>query len=597
MSGFFRLCEGFSQRTRSSRRGYRKAAGLGLLLLCALAQADQALIIAVNKYADPHPKELKGPENDAADMAAFCRKNGYALPDSRYLLGSKATKAAVMGALESLKSVKPGERVIVFFAGHGANRGNVDGKPDCCLLPYDFVDGKRETAIGVDEFYAAMKAIPTKANRTVILDSCFSGGMARDLAFQARSYSPFRARSGVLVLPGAEGQTQAGVPTGGGTDKICYLTAAKATEQALETEIEGKPHGLFTKALIPELGKDQTCEQTRANVATAIAKIIASKNSTRKQTPDVTDEYRKVLALKGTPAGAAAAPVAVAPPKAVWDLVQKEQPDPKQLKLSVVPNQSALRVGQAVKMSVTVGSDGYLVVVWSKDKIELQVPRQAPNGALQAVAVEAGKTYPIYSGSAGQVFTKPGGNRMSAFLFKNPVQAQELVNALANGNGLSIAELQSRGLADAAQGDGYVTAGLSFEVGDELPGNLRVADGGALLDALTDDQGPFEQTFGSRVNRAVLNDLVRRRASIEDPRAFATEVTMLVNRALEALGNSPLVPPGDETGFTPAQTKTVKEATDKLKSATPEEARVLNARLLAALRPKLVVEIKDEEGK
>lgn len=564
---------------------------LAMLALLPAAHADQAIVIGINQYKDPHPKILKGPENDAADMAAFCRSHGYALPENHLLLGEKATKANVMAALADLeKSVKEGEKVIFYFAGHGGNR-NRGGTPDCFLLPYDYADGKPEATIGMNELYAAMKRLRTKANRTVVLDSCFSGGMARDLDFTSRSYVPFASRS-VVPVPPDDTQAHVGVPikpTGDAAkdkDKICYLTAAKATEEALETEIGGKDHGLFTNALIPELAKGETCEETAGRVRTSIAKLIASKKSTRKQTPDVTEEYRDLVALKGSPiAIAVEAPPPPKPPKAVWDLLAKERPDAKKLTLAVEPNRSDVLLGQAIRLKVKVGAPGYLVVVWSRDAMEVKVPTRAPNGLYDVVRVEAGKEYPI-GPPTGQAFTQPSGNRVTALLFESPGPAQELVNALTLGKPPTIEELEARGLVDVGSGSKeYVTSGLSFEVGEQLPGGLRVADAPGLLAALS--KGGYGDTMTNDSDGRILAYL---RDEKSDPKKIAPYLTTALNLAFEALAAKKEAFVGsDEPGLTPDQMKLVKETETKMANATKEEAVALNARLLAALFPKLIV--------
>ena len=570
----------------------RAATGLLALALGAAARADQAIVIGINHYQDPRPHVLKGPQNDAADMAAFCRSHGYTLTDSHLLLGEKATKAAIMAALKDLEgSVKEGEKVLFFFAGHGGNR-NPSGKPDCFLLPWDYADGRADATVGVDELYASMKRLKTKANRTVILDSCFSGGMARDLEFTSRGFSPFGSRS-VVPVPPEEGQTHVGVPKPAADgskdpDKICYLTAAKATEQALETEIDGKDHGLFTHALIPELSKEQTCETTAANVRTAIQKLIESKKSSRKQTPDVTKEYRDLLALKGSPA--LDTPPPPPPPKAVWDLVAKERPDAKKLSISVEPNRANTLIGQTVRLSVKVGAPGYLVVLWSKDKMELKVPGKSPNGTYELVKVEAGKEYPLYTG-AGQTFTQPAGNRVTALLFEGPGPAQSLIDSLTGTRPPTIEELESRGLIDVGGSKGYTTAGLSFEAGAELPGGFAVADAPALFAALS--KGGYRDSLDNNADPRVLAYLRSDGAAEKNPKAFAAYLTVALNMALEALAAQKETFVGDdEPGLTPEQAKLVKETTKKMANATKEEAAVLNATLLAGLMKKTIVEAK-----
>lgn len=576
----------------------RLAALLAALLVATVAQADKAIVVGVDQYRFiPPDRWLEGPENDAADMAEFCRSHGYELPDSRYLVGRKATADAIRAALREVQNgARKGERVIFYFAGHGMNHGT-GAKPDCAILPYDFSPSKATSQIGVGELYAAVKAIRTGGNRTVVLDSCFSGGMARDIdGFRSRSYVLGMDRSVVPMLD--NGQTQYAGPEAtseGGPDKICYLTAAKANEEALETEIDGKAHGLFTHALIPQLNKEETCGQTSAATQAAIAKILRAKGSFRRQTPDVTDAYRNLQALKETPNGPETPPAPT--PKSVWEMIARENPD-KRIRIVATPNRGDLRLGQAVRFKVYLDSPGYLVVLSSKDSVKVQSPLPPP-GRRRYEAQWVQPTSDGYDlspdGDLGKAFTQAGGNRVTAFLFTTKKPAQRLLDAFNANPEASVDDLaQGRGLvdlSDAGEGACY-TSSLSFEVGAQILGGyeVRPEDAPALCDALLKPGGPFEMPFRNGAEDESLKALEEARKAKLAPPRLAELLTLCVNMTLDKLAarKKPKVWL-DAAAATPKMREAAQKTEGKLATATTQDERVrLQAEFLASLLPQSI---------
>src|SRR3954454_2335134 len=87
--------------------------------LAAPAQAEiRALVVAISQYTAPIPS-LEGPPNDAAALTSLLQGEGA--KDVVSLRDGEATRANIRKELEALgKRAKPGDWVIFFYAGHGA---------------------------------------------------------------------------------------------------------------------------------------------------------------------------------------------------------------------------------------------------------------------------------------------------------------------------------------------------------------------------------------------------------------------------------------------------------------------------------------------
>lgn len=229
------------------------ASALAVLAPIGTARAaDKALLIGVNHYGHLAPgHDLGGCVNDAQMMADCLQKFGFS---TTVLTEDAATKAGIIQAIAALKSqVKPTDRVVVYFAGHGT----VSTTGQTSILPSDADDASDKNDLRTDELYAAVRGLPSRS-KTILLDSCHSGGMVRSLdnlrggtknKLVPRVYvRTARTRGGVgekawqrTNVNGADNLSD--TTKGGG---VAYFTAALKTQVANELEIEGKRHGLFT---------------------------------------------------------------------------------------------------------------------------------------------------------------------------------------------------------------------------------------------------------------------------------------------------------------------------------------------------------------
>lgn len=180
----------------------RQHAFLGALILailCAIsagAQArDRALVVGINRYPgismNGLPADLRGAVPDARAFAdALVDVFGFERGDIRLLLDGQATRGAILAGLEEwlIAGSRPGDRVVLYFAGHGATAYVTD--PDgrsrltSTLVPADAADDPvRHSVANMIEGRAIGSYLERLKDRhvTVVADSCHSGSVTRGL--------------------------------------------------------------------------------------------------------------------------------------------------------------------------------------------------------------------------------------------------------------------------------------------------------------------------------------------------------------------------------------------------------------------------------
>ncbi len=131
---------------------------------------------------------LAGCENDARDLAAIARSQGF---DARVVLTRDARAEVVLGFLDRAAStLTRGDRVLVTFSGHGSqvdatDLGEIDRLDETWAL-YDRMIIDNEIRAALDRMAAGVGAV-------VVLDCCHSG-TAFKAAFTARDAEPSVSR-------------------------------------------------------------------------------------------------------------------------------------------------------------------------------------------------------------------------------------------------------------------------------------------------------------------------------------------------------------------------------------------------------------------
>jgi hypothetical protein len=166
--------------------------GLVILFFASALPAEQrALLVGVGKYSVPGI-DLPGIDLDLERMRETLNIMGFEDAQIRSLMDNKATSKNVKREFETwLKAgVKPDDRVVFYYSGHGSNIPDLDGDEDDgvdeVLVTHDVrrvtKDGKR-TLSGVvdDDTLAKLIADIPSDNIWIIVDACHSGTMTRDL--------------------------------------------------------------------------------------------------------------------------------------------------------------------------------------------------------------------------------------------------------------------------------------------------------------------------------------------------------------------------------------------------------------------------------
>lgn len=185
---------------RGAARKARPAASLGKQHSAAVRKSAQsgartrALLVGIADYPDEAAR-LDGPVNDVFSVSAALQELGFAADDIRVVLNERATTQGLRERLKwLLADARPGDQLVFYFAGHGAQipgygRDAEVDRLDECLVPYDY-DWSVGRAITDDEFAALYAQLPYEAQFTAILDCCHSGGMARAGGVRARGLTP-----------------------------------------------------------------------------------------------------------------------------------------------------------------------------------------------------------------------------------------------------------------------------------------------------------------------------------------------------------------------------------------------------------------------
>lgn len=180
-------------RQAAVRRAARLAAhrmALPAALLFALASASacaqsaieprntrHALVIGIGHYSDPRIPVLRGVERDMASVRQLTR--AMAIPDANVsvLRDGQASAERIRAAIRALDAkVRDGDRVFVYYSGHGTRWYDPSIKDDGCTEGLLAADGQALTNV---ELARALAPMARRADKMMVFyDACFSGGVA-----------------------------------------------------------------------------------------------------------------------------------------------------------------------------------------------------------------------------------------------------------------------------------------------------------------------------------------------------------------------------------------------------------------------------------
>jgi hypothetical protein len=157
--------------------------------IAADSERHHALIVGVSQYSQASGAQpLKGVPKDMATSRNMALAMG--VPDRKIieLRDKQATKTNILAALESMnRIVSPGEKVFIYFSGHGTSYSTKNG---CEQGFIPFTDGPytHNDIISEAELAGYTSKISQKADKAIVMvDACFSGGIVSP---RTRSISP-----------------------------------------------------------------------------------------------------------------------------------------------------------------------------------------------------------------------------------------------------------------------------------------------------------------------------------------------------------------------------------------------------------------------
>ncbi len=391
-----------------------------------LARADKALVIGVNEYPHLSPgSNLEGCVNDAHNVEKSLTALGFEVTT---MVNEQAAKRAILDTLGKLKaSVRPDERFVFYFAGHGVVA--TDGTS--ALLPGDASEKTEASDMTRDELYNAVMAIPARS-RTVMLDSCFSGGLSRKGIGHRVKKTRFYHRAGGSnprrIMETASGDSNDHVA--GGTE-IVYFTASLANQTSGEDDFDSVRGGVFTHFLTARLQK--ATKQTLWNEVQKDVTGEVADYMEQTQTPKLSpSEYASRTLFDGKTDAPAPVPPdpAPAPKRTVWDDFNEDHTDTAAFALKMTPGGASVKVKQTFAFEAKIGATGGWLLLLEKDtdgKVYLLFPG---NGSLDAARVAANSTVrlPNASGRSYAADT-PGVERVKALLFTDEANAAALIKA------------------------------------------------------------------------------------------------------------------------------------------------------------------------
>lgn len=228
---------------------------------------SHALLIGISAYDQVGPP-LDNAARDASALAEVLRSHA-GFPTPQLILDAEATKANILDSLYGFMRTNPDDRLIVFFAGHGAYTPAFPRERGF-LVPYDARRTSLASLISWDELTSAAATFPAK-HVLFLIDACFSG-----LANRRRLLSGSMRFLRLNLI------------------KRCrqVITAGTGIQTVADVGDAMRGHSPMTSTLIEAIGGRAAYEDgiiTAANVASYVYNKVARDTDAR-QRPDY-DQY------------------------------------------------------------------------------------------------------------------------------------------------------------------------------------------------------------------------------------------------------------------------------------------------------------------
>ena len=227
------------------------------------AASRKALVFGNDKYLNINP--LENAAFDASSMGESLKSLGYDVT-----LKLNATQKEMISALRNFKAtVKPGDEVTFFYAGHGVQLGQSN-----FILPIDITgeseDQIKDDAVPLDRILDDMSERKAKFT-LVVVDAC------RDNPFKSNKRSIGAATRGLAPTNTANGQM--------------IVFSAGTGQRALDKlgPNDKEKNGVFTRIFIKEMQKDgASIDRVVRNVRGQVVELAKSVN--HEQVPAIYDQ-------------------------------------------------------------------------------------------------------------------------------------------------------------------------------------------------------------------------------------------------------------------------------------------------------------------
>ena len=241
---------------------------------------NKALLVGINLYPSGR---LLGSVNDVLDMREFLVSAcGFQNTDIRMLVDNEATRQAIIEGLGwLLADIKPGDRLLFQFSGHGLRIPKgvaVDGYRyyDKAVCPHDF-DWDGANTICDKEFAKMFVNIPDGASFVWISDSCHSGELVKMAANNDGGMPPIITVQDAGLQKTGEKDNGTETPAINGDAKslnLALIAACSAYQKADDMYFDNRPNGVFTYFLLQELRTQGGLEKPLCELVTNICQNL-----------------------------------------------------------------------------------------------------------------------------------------------------------------------------------------------------------------------------------------------------------------------------------------------------------------------------------
>jgi hypothetical protein len=354
-----------------------------MLMHATAALAEQrALLVGVGHYS-AKGIDLPGIDLDLDRMQDTLNLMGFEDSQIHRLLDDKATSKNVIKEIEVWlkQGVKPEDRVIFYFSGHGSNTPDLDGdEPDGVDEVLVTHDVRRVTQKGVrtltgvvtdDKLASLLAGIPSR-NVWVIVDACHSGTVTRSLTMDNLSLGNDEVYVKTFTYPGMPESNEIALDRELDQEAEANFVSTSAAGDG-EKAIGTMSGGMFTIGLteaiakISKTGGTVTINQLRDSAAQYIKDHV---DEARLHTPQVNGNVTLAAgAMQVLPVTAGEGPNR----KRLVELVAEQQNE-----FELKSSKSTYVIDEPVDFEIAIPIDGYLnvVTVDAQDNATVLYPNQ-----------------------------------------------------------------------------------------------------------------------------------------------------------------------------------------------------------------------------